>query len=246
MLLEVLFRGFETSVVLDVQSYVEAFNSALPFTSEAIVWKHEIYFSTPVELGSRESRPIYRVERGGVYYWPPGKALCLFYGFSQPYTPVLYLGRIVDPLNIFYGLGPGGVEVSRHSIDDRLTKVVEVLRGLGYTAATPVRKGERTVVAYRVRGGHRYSYTLSVEDYGVYIEGEGLAKYRDDPSTIEWVQTLESAISDRLYSRVDLTEDGYIAITATAKDLGELPKAIEDLEKALDTIYHLLKKTGNQ
>lgn len=239
MLLEVLFRDFETSVVLDIQSFVDAIEPAIPFSSRAAVWKHEIYFSTPVELMAVEPHYIYRVERGGVYYWPPERALCLFYGFSHPYTPVLHLGRVVDPLHIFHSLGSGDVEVARHSIDNRFSRVAEVLRGLGYTAATPMRRGERTVVAYRLLGGRRYSYTLSVEDYGVYIEGEGLARYGDDLRTVERLQALESAMARRLYSRVDLTEDGYIAVTATVRGLDELPRAIEDIERALDDVYKL-------
>ena len=56
---------------------------ALPFDSSARLWGDEV--------------PQATVESGAVAYWPPGKALCLFFG-QQPYSPVNIVGRIAgDP-----------------------------------------------------------------------------------------------------------------------------------------------------
>ena len=53
------------------------------------IWGDEIYFSIPLnveeELGSQET-----VQAGTVAYWPPGSALCLFWG---P-TPISAPGEI--------------------------------------------------------------------------------------------------------------------------------------------------------
>lgn len=52
--------------------------SKIPFQSEANTWGKEVYFETPasasVENGERT------VEVGDIGFWPPGKAMCLFYG----------------------------------------------------------------------------------------------------------------------------------------------------------------------
>ena len=62
---------------------------SLPITGRVQIWGDEIYFSIPVnvqeELGSQET-----VEVGTVAYWPPGSALCLFWG---P-TPISAPGEI--------------------------------------------------------------------------------------------------------------------------------------------------------
>lgn len=62
---------------------------SLPVTGRVEIWGDEIYFSIPVaaeeELDSQET-----VESGTVAYWPPGSALCLFWG---P-TPVSAPGEI--------------------------------------------------------------------------------------------------------------------------------------------------------
>ncbi len=52
---------------------------ALPITGRAQKWGDEIYFSIP--LNAEEAADSQEtVEMGAVAYWPPGKALCLFWG----------------------------------------------------------------------------------------------------------------------------------------------------------------------
>ena len=52
---------------------------ALPIRARASTWGDEIYFSTPVSAGeANDATDVF--ERGAVAYWPPGKALCLFFG----------------------------------------------------------------------------------------------------------------------------------------------------------------------
>jgi len=75
----------------------EAIWSALPIRGSANRWGDEIYFSIPVELKEEKARAD--VEVGAVAYWPPGKALCIFFG---P-TPVSKHGepRAYSPVNVF-------------------------------------------------------------------------------------------------------------------------------------------------
>jgi hypothetical protein len=65
--------------------------AALPFDSAAQRWGDEVYFETPVTTG--EEDPQAEVPSGTVAYWPPGRALCLFFG-QTPYSPVNVVGQI--------------------------------------------------------------------------------------------------------------------------------------------------------
>lgn len=71
--------------------------NALPIKGNANRWGDEIYFSIPVNM--REEKARAEVEVGSVAYWPPGKALCIFFG---P-TPVSKHGepRAYSPVNVF-------------------------------------------------------------------------------------------------------------------------------------------------
>jgi len=75
---------------------VEKLAGAMPFTSKSFLWKEEIYFETPVSLGPEKPQPT--VQTGDIAYWPPGKAFCIFFGKSQPYSPVNVIGKITSDL----------------------------------------------------------------------------------------------------------------------------------------------------
>ena len=64
---------------------------ALPFESKARIWGDEVYFDTPVVTDEENSQAD--VPSGTVAYWPPGKALCLFFG-QKPYSPVNVVGTL--------------------------------------------------------------------------------------------------------------------------------------------------------
>jgi hypothetical protein len=66
---------------------------ALPFESSAQIWGDEVYFDAPVTTGEENAQPD--VPSGTVAYWPPGKALCLFFG-QRPYSPVNVVGTLDD------------------------------------------------------------------------------------------------------------------------------------------------------
>ena len=50
-------------------------------------------------MGEEKAKPT--VETGTIAFWPMGGALCVFYGKSQPYSPVSILGKITSNLEIF-------------------------------------------------------------------------------------------------------------------------------------------------
>ncbi|MEM4513532.1 MAG: cyclophilin-like fold protein [Ignisphaera sp.] len=239
-MLECIFKDIGTSVVVDVKKYTREIEEKLPFNSSATVWKQEIYFPTPITLDLPRESLIHKIHRGGVYYWPPGKALCLFYGITQPYTPVAYIGEIVDPTHALYNIkNASSVEVFKHTVDNQFTSIAEVLNKLGYTIATPLRNGEKVVVAYKLVDGRRYSIQLYVEDYGIHIESEGVVRYRDDLKSYLEISALNEVVSG--YARLDLSEEGFIVLTAAIDSINEMEEAIRDLEKSVDRAVFMAK-----
>jgi len=71
----------------------------LPIEGRAALWKEEVYFEIPIKMGEEKAKPT--VETGTIAFWPMGGALCVFYGKSQPYSPVSTLGKITNNLEIF-------------------------------------------------------------------------------------------------------------------------------------------------
>jgi len=69
---------------------------ALPIQASANTWGDEIYFEIPVTAAQSDDADAV-VEMGAVAYWPPGSAMCLFFG---P-TPVSSGGEIraASPVN---------------------------------------------------------------------------------------------------------------------------------------------------
>ncbi|MEM3769813.1 MAG: cyclophilin-like fold protein [Candidatus Bathyarchaeia archaeon] len=71
----------------------------LPFEGRAAIWKEEVYFEIPVKMGEEKAKAT--VEKGTIAFWPMGSALCIFYGESQPYSPVNVLGKVTKNLELF-------------------------------------------------------------------------------------------------------------------------------------------------
>jgi len=71
----------------------------LPIVSRIALYKEEIYFEIPIKMGKEKAKPT--VETGTIAFWPMSSALCVFYGNSQPYSPVNILGKITKNLELF-------------------------------------------------------------------------------------------------------------------------------------------------
>jgi hypothetical protein len=78
---------------------------ALPFEGRAARWRQEVYFETPVKMGAE--KPKSKVEVGALAYWPMGSALCIFYGPTDPYSPVNLVGKVTSNLEMFRYLKSG-------------------------------------------------------------------------------------------------------------------------------------------
>jgi len=76
----------------------------LPIESTALRWGDEIYFETNIDIDLEN--PQETVEKGDVAYWPPGKAICIFFGPTpissgdeiRPASPVNVWGKILGEI----------------------------------------------------------------------------------------------------------------------------------------------------
>ena len=81
---------------------------ALPLSGSVNVWGDEIYFEIPISL-KEVSDAQQEVDIGTLAYWPPGSALCVFFGKTpastsdkpKAYSPVNILGSVDGDSKIF-------------------------------------------------------------------------------------------------------------------------------------------------
>ena len=81
---------------------------ALPLSGSVNVWGDEIYFEIPVSL-KEVSDAQQEVDVGTLAYWPPGSALCVFFGRTpastsdkpKAYSPVNILGSVDGDSKVF-------------------------------------------------------------------------------------------------------------------------------------------------
>jgi len=92
---------------------VEAILRKLPVEGRANVWKEEVYFEIPVKMGNEKAKKI--VEKGMMAYWPLGNSICIFFGETQPYSPVNVIGKIDKNLELFEKVKSGmNVKIEKH------------------------------------------------------------------------------------------------------------------------------------
>jgi len=115
--IRVVAAGIEIVARLNDSTTAEALWVALPITGQVETWGDEIYFSIPVEAPEAADAQD-TVEQGAVAYWPPGTALCLFWGPTpmsrgdeiRPASAVNVVGRVEgDPATL--ARIPAGSEV---------------------------------------------------------------------------------------------------------------------------------------
>ena len=90
----------EVTAVLNDSRTADLVWDALPIKASGSTWGDEIYFGTLVQAEEDDSRQV--VDMGDVGYWPPGKALCLFFGPTpasrgdeiRPASAVNVLGKL--------------------------------------------------------------------------------------------------------------------------------------------------------
>ncbi len=96
--------GVEMTAELNNSATAGLLWDALPFESPAQTWGAEVYFSVPVDTGPEDPQP--KVSSGAMGYWPPGKAVCLFFG-QQPVSPVNLVGTLEGDPNVLEAVRDG-------------------------------------------------------------------------------------------------------------------------------------------
>jgi hypothetical protein len=77
----------------------------LPIEGRIARWKEEVYFETDIAIGFEKPRS--KVETGTIAFWPMGSAVCVFYGQTQPYSPVNVIGVVKSGIDIFRDVAAG-------------------------------------------------------------------------------------------------------------------------------------------
>jgi len=77
----------------------------LPIEGRIARWEEEVYFEAGITMGLEKARS--KVDSGTVAYWPMGSASCIFYGATQPYSPVNIIGLVKSGIEIFNDLAAG-------------------------------------------------------------------------------------------------------------------------------------------
>ncbi|MCS7112912.1 MAG: cyclophilin-like fold protein [Nitrososphaerota archaeon] len=231
MLIEVRFGG--DSFILDVDSrFDHTLSRELPFTTTLNVWKEEVYFETPVELDVSGMRSFLKIEPGKLYYWPPGRGFCIFYGLSQPYSPVYPVGAYIGVIGRLRAI-EDGVEaiVQPYKPVEAYREYISILESIGFKAVTPLYGGEPSVESVGFIEDKRIAFKMYIEEYGIHIEGEPLFPQNYTPQTLTLVSKLADLLRLERYVRLDLDEDGWITITGYTTG-SMLPEAVEELSRA--------------
>ena len=72
-------ENISISCVLNETESAKTVFGHLPIEGTVNTWGDEIYFSTDISLDNEENaRDV--VESGSLAYWPPGNAICIFFG----------------------------------------------------------------------------------------------------------------------------------------------------------------------
>jgi len=83
----------------------DAILKRLPVQGRAALYGEEVYFKIPIKAPGENPRK--KVEVGSIGYWPIGDAVCVFFGPTQPYSPVNLLGKITTGLELFRDVKEG-------------------------------------------------------------------------------------------------------------------------------------------
>ena len=98
-------------LVLDAEFYetpcAKAVTALLPLEASPNVWGDEFYFTVPLAMPLDETATV-AVKVGDIGYWPPGKALAIFFGPTPvstgtdpvPASEVNLIGKIVGDASL--------------------------------------------------------------------------------------------------------------------------------------------------
>ena len=100
--IKIVTEKFSIKALLNETRTAEKLIEILPTSSNVNRWGDEIYFSIPLNADIEDG--VEEVDVGAVAFWPPGSALCIFFGPTPASTgdkpraasPVTVIGNIID------------------------------------------------------------------------------------------------------------------------------------------------------
>jgi len=100
--INILTGKLDIKVQLNESKTAKELFEILPISSNVNRWGDEIYFSIPLKADIENG--IEEVDIGTVAFWPPGSALCIFFGKTpashgdkpQAASPVTIIGNIIN------------------------------------------------------------------------------------------------------------------------------------------------------
>jgi hypothetical protein len=110
--------GVTATATLNDSPTADAIWKALPITARGNTWGDEIYFGIPIHLPEADDAQEI-VALGDLGYWPPGHALCIFYGRTpmsrgneiRPASAVNVWGKVDGDATVFRGVAGGSTVV---------------------------------------------------------------------------------------------------------------------------------------
>ena len=117
--IKVQIGGVEITAVLNDCETAALVWDALPITATGSTWGDEIYFRTDLSVDEQDSKAV--VDMGAVAFWPPGQAICLFYGLTpmsvgdeiRPASPVNVIGQIEGDPTVLKSASGSDIRVER-------------------------------------------------------------------------------------------------------------------------------------
>ena len=105
-IISIVTERFTIKVKLNDTKTAKKMLKILPAYSRVNKWGDEIYFSIPMKAEIENGVEV--VEIGTVAFWPPGSALCIFFGRTpasisnkpQAVSPVTVIGSVIDEESI--------------------------------------------------------------------------------------------------------------------------------------------------
>jgi len=105
-IINIVTERFTIKVKLNETNTAKKLLKILPAYSRVNKWGDEIYFSIPMKAEIEKGVEV--VEVGTVAFWPPGNALCIFFGRTpasisdkpQAVSPVTVIGSVIGEESI--------------------------------------------------------------------------------------------------------------------------------------------------
>jgi hypothetical protein len=104
--MRVTAAGVSRVATLVANQTARAIWDALPLEGRANRWGDELYFAVPVGLPEDEAQEVMAV--GDLAYWPPGHAVCIFWGPTPASTG--QEPRAASPVNVFGHIAENAAE----------------------------------------------------------------------------------------------------------------------------------------